>query len=734
MSTAAENLPAKFGKYTLIRHLATGGMAELYLSLQRSISGFEKLIVIKKILPRYAADREFIDMFLDEARIAATLNHPNIVQIFDVGSVGKDYFIAMEFIHGEDLRNIVGAMRKKKMRSFPLEHAVSIIMGVCKGLSFAHDHRGLTGDALNIVHRDISPQNILVTFNGEVKVVDFGIARAMAKDAGIETEKSGALRGKFPYMSPEQIKGLNLDMRSDIFSVGIVLFELTTGRRLFKGKNELETLSKIVDNEYPKPSSVTSNYPRDLEEIVLTALQKDRDLRYSTALTMQQELEDFARNHKIKVSTIELGKFMEDLFYEKIQQEREALKEGKKLADIIAEKEANEIDLDEFLDLSSMPSSGGTTGRAMATDSAAVSGIMAMPMAEDRKRKGALFFAVITLIVLVVASAGAFFGYQMYTKAQESALQIGRVNVITDPPGAAVYVDGEKYPGETPLTLDKLKADVRYGIKVKIDGYEPAKREVSITQKQPTLELKIKLKPIKAAGMAVLKVETNVPEAVFILDGEKMEGKGSITLSSVKPEAPHTLFIQAPEYTDHTEKLALKPGEVRELKVELEPRPLGEDEFALVLETDPEGAAVTVDGKKLDGLTPGKWRLSWKQSMSLFIEKDRYKKKEIAIKPVKGKELTLAENLDKKSSGTSSTGDGGTEAVTGPGFLYLNSDPWANVTIPGVGKYQTPIANLKVPSGKLKIILENPPSGLKKTISVKIKPGETVKKKVKLSE
>ncbi|MFH1437950.1 MAG: serine/threonine-protein kinase, partial [Pseudomonadota bacterium] len=179
MSTAAENLPVKFGKYTLIRHLATGGMAELYLALQRSISGFEKLIVIKKILPRYAADKEFIEMFLDEARIAATLNHPNIVQIFDVGSVGKDYFIAMEFIHGEDLRNIVGAMRKKKMRSFPLEHAVSIIAGVCKGLSFAHDHRGLTGDALNIVHRDISPQNILVTFNGEVKVVDFGIARAM---------------------------------------------------------------------------------------------------------------------------------------------------------------------------------------------------------------------------------------------------------------------------------------------------------------------------------------------------------------------------------------------------------------------------------------------------------------------------------------------------------------------------------------------------------------------------
>ena len=727
-----ENLPAKFGKYTLIRHLATGGMAELYLAIQRSISGFEKLIVIKKILPRFAADEEFIKMFLDEARIAATLNHPNIVQIYDVGSVGKDYFIAMEYIHGEDLRNIVGGMRKKQLKYFPLEHALAIIIGVCKGLSYAHYHRGLSGEPLNIVHRDISPQNVLVTFSGEVKIVDFGIARAAAKDSMVDgQEGGGALRGKFPYMSPEQIKGLPLDQRSDIFSTGIILFELTTGKRLFKGKNELETLRKIVDLEYPKPSSLVSEYPPELEEVVLIALQKDRDLRYPDALAMQQDLEEFIRNRRVKVSTIELGKFMEDLFREKIKQEKEALKEGKKLADIIAEKEASEFSFEEFLDLSSLPSSGGTTPKPMATGTS-VSAVMALPQIE-KKRRSAVFFGVLAFLVILLASTGGFLGYKVWKNARVEALKIGQVGVKTDPAGAAVYLDGDKVPGETPLTVEKLKPDVRYGITVKLSGYEQVTREVSVTAKQPRMDLVLKLVPVKLAGMAVLKIETNNPEAVFILDGKRLEGKGSATIDSVKPDVPHSLLVQAPESVDFTENLLLAPGEIKTLKVELRIRPLGKEEFVLVLATDPEGASASVDGKPLDGVTPGRWRLTWKSSIALLLTKERYKDREMTIKPAKGKELEVSEKLDKKKVGGGPPGqEEKTQTGSGPGFLYLNSDPWANVTISGVGKFQTPIANLKVPAGTLKITLENPPSGLKKTITIKVEPGATVRKKVDL--
>ena len=246
-------MPARFGKYTLLRRLAKGGMAELFLAIQKSVAGFEKLLVIKRILPQMNQDRAFIDMLLHEARIAATLSHPNIIQIFDVGQVDGVYFIAMEHAHGEDLRSMVRQMKRKNVAEFPTEHALGIILGVCAGLSYAHERRELDGTELNIVHRDISPQNVIVTFTGDVKVVDFGIAKSSnAKPE--EPSKSGMLKGKVPYMSPEQARGEEVDARSDIFSTGVILYELTTGKRLFKTTSEYDTLKMICEEEYPPPS------------------------------------------------------------------------------------------------------------------------------------------------------------------------------------------------------------------------------------------------------------------------------------------------------------------------------------------------------------------------------------------------------------------------------------------------------------------------------------------------
>ena len=217
-----EGLPQRFGKYTLIRKLAEGGMAELFLAIRRSIAGFEKLIVIKRILPAMNRDRAFIDMLLHEARVAATLSHTNIVQIFDVGQVDGTYFIAMEHVHGEDLRQVVRQMRRKGLVDFPIEHAISIVLGLSAGLAYAHDKRDLDGTPLNIIHRDISPQNTVVSFTGDVKIVDFGIAKSDTKLK--DDTKSGRLKGKVPYMSPEQARGKTLDHRSDVFAVGVILF------------------------------------------------------------------------------------------------------------------------------------------------------------------------------------------------------------------------------------------------------------------------------------------------------------------------------------------------------------------------------------------------------------------------------------------------------------------------------------------------------------------------------
>ena len=342
--------PARFGKYTLLRRIAQGGMAEIFLALQRSVvpgreAPFEKLIVIKRILPELNGDEAFVDMLLHEASIAATLGHPNVAQVFDAGQIDGRYFIAMEHVHGEDLRAIVRQMKRKGRLEFPLEQAIAIVLGACAGLTYAHEKRGLDGAPLDVVHRDVSPQNIVVTFDGGVKVVDFGIAKSggragsSVRDGGAarrpEDTQSGKLKGKVPYMSPEQARGEALDRRSDLFSLGTILFELTTGKRLFKGQSEFETLKLICDRDYPRPTEVKADYPKDLEVIVMKALAKDRDERYSTGRELSADLEAFVRERKLEVSRLSLERFMRELFAEQLAREEAALKEGIELASVL---------------------------------------------------------------------------------------------------------------------------------------------------------------------------------------------------------------------------------------------------------------------------------------------------------------------------------------------------------------------------------------------------------------
>jgi serine/threonine-protein kinase len=311
-------------------------MAELFVAVQRGAFGFEKLVVVKRILRARTVDRSAVDMLLHEARIAATLSHPNIVQVLDVDVADNDYFIAMEHVHGEDLRSIVREMKAQDIREFPVEHALSVVLGICAGLAYAHGIRGLDGTPLNIVHRDISPQNVIVAYAGGVKIVDFGIAQsdAMAPDG----TRSGRLKGKVPYMSPEQARGDAVDHRSDIFSAGVILFELTTGRRLFKAANETEAIELICDRAYPRPSEALPGYPAELEAIVMRALAKDRADRWQTAIEMQAAIEDFALRERIPVSAVGLSKFMHSLFAEKLTREREALLRGKQAADSAREE------------------------------------------------------------------------------------------------------------------------------------------------------------------------------------------------------------------------------------------------------------------------------------------------------------------------------------------------------------------------------------------------------------
>ncbi|WP_338867014.1 protein kinase domain-containing protein [Myxococcus stipitatus] len=307
-----------YGRYQLLKRLAMGGMAQLYLARQPGPEGFEKLVVVKRILPHLAENDDFVKMFLDEARIAARLNHANVVQIFDLGAQDDSFFIAMEYIHGEDMRR-VWKQSEAMAQPMPVPLVCRILIEACAGLDYAHKRTDpTTGKALGIVHRDVSPQNILVTFEGGVKVVDFGIAKA-ADQATVT--RSGVLKGKYSYMSPEQAAGQRVDCRADIFALGVVLYELLTSTRLFKRGSDIQTLAAVAECKVLPPSQVSPRVPQDLDAIVLKALAKDPADRYQEAVHLQLALEEWLSERRLPSSTAHVAAYMKEIYAERLASE-----------------------------------------------------------------------------------------------------------------------------------------------------------------------------------------------------------------------------------------------------------------------------------------------------------------------------------------------------------------------------------------------------------------------------
>ncbi|HYU16707.1 MAG TPA: serine/threonine-protein kinase [Candidatus Acidoferrum sp.] len=316
--------PIPFGKYYLLERINVGGMAEVFRAKAFGVEGFERLVAVKRILPNIAEDKDFVRMFIDEAKIAVQLNHANIAQIFDLGVVENDYYIALEHVHGRDLRSIFNRCRHRGGEGdepgepMPIAQSCFILMKVCEGLDYAHNKRDQTGRELNLVHRDVSPQNVLVSFEGEVKIIDFGIAKAAGK--GSKTQ-AGILKGKFGYMSPEQVRGLPVDRRSDVFSCGIVLYELLTGERLFVGESDFSTLEKVRNVEILPPSTYNRRIPDELERIVLKALAKDTEERYQSAIDLHDELQAFVYTAGEFYSRKDLAGWMKATFAAEIEAE-----------------------------------------------------------------------------------------------------------------------------------------------------------------------------------------------------------------------------------------------------------------------------------------------------------------------------------------------------------------------------------------------------------------------------
>ena len=469
-----------FGDYVLVKKLATGGMAEIWLARQRGIAGFSRFLVLKKILPHLAEQETFLRMFHDEARTSALLAHPNIVQIHALGQAEGTSFIAMEYIAGENLAQV--AWRGLKRGSpFPVEHAARVVADACKALHYAHTLAADDGRPLGIVHRDISPQNILVTYDGEVKVVDFGIAKAASQTVHTQT---GMLKGKYSYMSPEQCTGDPVDHRSDIFSLGILLYELVTGKRLFKHDSELMILDMITQRPVVPPSEVRSGVDPALEAVVLRALEKAPGDRFQSARQMQIALEQVLGRLPTLDQRAEIAAWMQGMFAQEIEEKRRLRERATRDDFERAFAEAPRAPTPT----PTGPSDPGSTPQPRAGAGYRARPIAKSAGAEGRSRRAAL--AWLSAAALLFGLAGALLGgaRDLGVEALLSAPRTpsnaplpleATITVASTPPGAQVSVDGallrgpEGVPARTPVELPGLPyGETRY-VKVEKAGHRP---------------------------------------------------------------------------------------------------------------------------------------------------------------------------------------------------------------------------------------------------------------------
>jgi serine/threonine-protein kinase len=475
-------LPQRIGRHQVVGYIATGGMAELFLGKEPS----GRPVVIKRILPHLARQGSFVSMFIDEARIGSMAKHPNLVEVHELGQVGTDLFLVMEYLVGE---NLSGLSRRlvKKTEKIGYGLAAWLVAEVCDGLHAAHELADSAGTRLELVHRDVSPQNVFVTYGGDVKLLDFGVATAAHR---LTQTASGQVKGKYAYMSPEQCRGEPLDRRSDIFSLGTVLYELTTLRRLFKRPNELQCMKAICDEPIPAPTREVEGYPPSLEKICTRALARDPDERFATALEMREALLAAMQELGLEGDPHEaLASKLARLFGDRVAEKRELLqrvREGGDLGELL------KAEVDEGVDVP-------LVSHGSATPLSAVRGPPKGAPGEKKKRRsrgGMVALAVIGTAVV----AGAAVGYALRARGHHAAAaadaapvaraetrdaaplppphdELITIHVDTIPAGAQITVDGEAR-GFTPLDLRAKKDGPAFAIDLFAAGYQPLGQSV----------------------------------------------------------------------------------------------------------------------------------------------------------------------------------------------------------------------------------------------------------------
>ncbi|MEQ8978850.1 MAG: serine/threonine-protein kinase [Deltaproteobacteria bacterium] len=479
------NVPTKIGRYQILGLLGTGGMAEVLLGRLEGPSGFERPVVIKRILPHLSRELHFVDMFLDEARIVAGIHHQNVVNVHELCRVDDELFMVMEYLEGESAAGLARRLSmKRKLLSFGL--CTHVLADICAGLHAAHTMKDLDGKPQHLVHRDVSPANIFITYTVDVKILDFVIAVAIDRTSKTE---AGQVKGKYAYMSPEQCQGKPLDRRSDIFSLGTVLYELSTCRRLFKRTTDMLTLEAICSEDVVAPSKLVNNYPAELERIALKALQRDRNDRYQTALEMRRDLLALSQElNRGKVPEVSLAKVMHKLFEDRIDQKRSLLTRIH-AGDNVTSVPVAETDASVELPNVALSDDGPDSDSAISLPDISHPGF-------PPRRRGWLFGAIAAAAAVIIATGLLTAGNSKDAGADtvppapvveappkppepaepEEAVKVS-VRVETDPPGAIVKIDG-KVLGLTPTYLLLPKGEEAVDVLLSLEGHEPRTEKV----------------------------------------------------------------------------------------------------------------------------------------------------------------------------------------------------------------------------------------------------------------
>lgn len=667
------SLKIPFGKYYLTEKIATGGMAELYRAKRIGVAGFEKLLVIKKILPHLSLHEEFVSMFINEAKIAAQLTHTNIAQIFDLGKIEDSYYIAMEYVWGKDLKAVLKKGKEKKL-PVSMEHALQIVGKACAALDYAHKKKDLKGHELNLIHRDVSPQNIIVAYEGDVKIVDFGIAKAASKTSDTRT---GVLKGKIAYMSPEQAWGRPIDRRSDIFSLGIVLYELLTGEMLFKGDTDLNTLEKVRDAKVIPPTRINKEIPKEIENILLKALAKEPQERYQSASDMQNDLETYIHANKTMPGTLNLQNYMHTLFKDEMEAEAKALEEEDTIVTAHLEK--------------TMAAPVGGEKRPAAK---AVSKRPPPKKDEDervsKKREGSPIKYII--LVLLIFFAGSVF-------IIKPELLLPAKKALSD------YLK----PSE-PATTSQMQAENLQPVSEKPAERTVEKESIPIAQKveekkAERIEEKREIVS-KQLGYGGIVIESTPLGAEIFLDNKDTGLKTPASIQNLTANEGHNVKLVLKGYKEWSDAITIKENERITVTSKLKRL------YASVLvDSKPEGAAIFINNQDTGKKTPVTFaEINPNEPYNIKLHLYGYEDWGKTITLKEEEYATLSPKLSRLY-----------------GSLTINAIPWAEIFIEGESKGATPLAGLRLPVGKYAIKLINQELKIEKSVDVKIEHNETAK-------